>query len=165
MKRISSILILVSLVLFAASLAQAQDDKPPYYLTDEALDNLLSVDKQAAAPKKFVWVVYFHRTPGCATCQLMSKYVLEIAKTKFAEDVKSKDIMLRYRNFEEPKNAELVKKLNVKSPSLAILVAEDGKLVKAKLAGQIWSLAAEKEKFFDYVTKEIDSYKKETVKK
>lgn len=154
---------LCSLILVPASVQakEKKDDKPPYYLTDEELDKKLGVDTKAKTPEVFVWVVYFYRTPGCDTCQIMSKYVYETVDTRFSDEVKAKNMLLRYRNFEEKKNADLVKKLNIKSPSLAIMIVKDGKLAKAKLAGKIWSLASDKKKFIDYVTEEINAYKKE----
>ncbi len=164
MKRLLTIMLVLTAAVFAQTMVQAQektDDKPPYYLKNEDLDKKLGVDEKAEAPETYIWLVYFHRVPGCATCQLMSKYIYEAVDTKFKEDVKTKGIVLRYQNFEDKKNAELVKKLKVQSPSLAIIVVKDGKLVKAKMAGQIWSLAGDKKKFIEYVEKEISVYKTE----
>ena len=144
--------------------AEKKEDKPPYYLTDAELDKKLGVDEKAEAPTEYVWVVYFHRVPGCDTCQLMSKYIYETVKERFGDGVEEKKIVLRYKNFEEKKNADLVKKLGIKSPSLAVIQIKDGKMVKAKLADKIWSLAAEKKKFLDYVEKEIKVYADELTK-
>ncbi|MGL4944339.1 MAG: nitrophenyl compound nitroreductase subunit ArsF family protein [Thermoguttaceae bacterium] len=154
---------MVAAMPFSAIAADAPDAKPPYYLTDAELDKSLGVNAETKTPATFVWVVYFHREPGCATCQLMSKMTHETVRTHFADTVKERQIVLRYQNFEDAKNAELVKKLKVKSPSLAVIVVRDGKIVKAKIADQIWALAADKEKFTDYVRKEIDVYHRETV--
>jgi len=150
------------MVCFAVSTVfcaeKTDEDKPPYYLTDAELDKKLGVDEKVDAPKEYVWVIYFHRVPGCDTCQLMSKYIYETIKERFGGDVKGRKIVLRYRDFEEKKNADLVKKLGIKSPSLAVIQIKDGKMAKAKPAAKIWSLAAEKDKFIDYVEKEIKSY-------
>jgi len=135
-----------------------EDDKPPYYLTDAQLDKKLGVDEKAKAPEEFVWLIYFHRVPGCATCQLMSKYIYETVEKCFADDVKEKQIVLRYKNFEDKKNADLVKRFNIKSPMLVVVQIKDGKLVKAKHAEEIWPLAGDKKKFMDYVEKEIELY-------
>ena len=156
------VLLFVLATCFAVSyVCQAQtkaEDKPPYSLTDVELDKKLGIEEKTELPKEYIWVVYFHRVPGCDTCQLMSKYIYETVEKQFSDDVKGKKIVLRFQNFEDRKNAALVQKLGIKSPSLAIIQIKDGKLVKAKLAGQIWSLAAEKEKFVDYVEKEIKAY-------
>ncbi len=141
------------------------DDKPPYYMTDKALDESLEIDTKIEQPEELVRVIYFHRSPGCSTCQKMSKYVYQTIKTRFAKEVAHRQLVLRYRNFEDPKNAVLVQRLKIKSPSLAILWIKDGKPVKAKLATKIWSLAGEKDKFFDYVQEEIGTYLQESEKK
>lgn len=165
MKRMIAILFVLSAVVLSPMITQAdekkKDDKAPYYLTDEELDKKLGVDEKTELPEVFVWVVYLHRVPGCDTCQLMSKYIYETVDTRFKDDTKIKEIVLRYRNFEDKKNADLVKKLKIQSPSLAIMIVKNGKLVKAKLAGKIWSLAKDKDEFIDYVEKEINAYKKE----
>lgn len=158
------IFLIAFLSLFTASQVMGQvktekeDNRPPYSLTEAQLDKKLGIDEKTEAPKEYIWLVYFHRVPGCDTCQLMSKYIYETIAERFADEVKEKKIVLRYRNFEETKNAGLVKMLGVKSPSLAIIYVKDGKLVKAKFAGKIWSLASEKEKFMKHVEEETKSY-------
>ena len=160
-------LLVLTIVLFSLVTAshafgqvkkETEDNRPPYYLTEAKLDKNLGIDEKTEAQKEYIWLVYFHRVPGCDTCQLMSKYIYETVKERFANDLKEKNIVLRYRDFEEPKNASLVKLLNIKSPSLAIIYVKDGKPVKAKFAGKIWSLASEKEKFMEHVEKEITLY-------
>jgi hypothetical protein len=150
-------------LLFTVSHAWGQasrvDDRPPYYLTDAELDKKLNVPEKMDAPKEYVWLIYFHRVPGCATCQLMSKYIYETVEKRFADDVKDKTIVLRYKNLDDPKNAELVKRFTIKSPMLVLVHIKDGKLVKAKHGDKIWSLAAEKNKFIEYVEKEIKTFK------
>ncbi|MDD3469923.1 MAG: nitrophenyl compound nitroreductase subunit ArsF family protein [Thermoguttaceae bacterium] len=125
------------------------------------MDQSLGIDPKIERPDEFVQVIYFHRLPGCDTCQKMSKYVYQTVKTRFAKEIANRRLVLRYQNFEDPKNVVLVQRLKIKSPSLAILWIKDGKPVKAKLATKIWSLAGEKEKFFDYVQEEIAAYVKE----
>ena len=160
-------MLVMSLFCVSTVLAQQETDenKPPYYLTDAELDKKLSIDEKTEAPKEYVWVIYFHRVPGCETCQLMSKLVYETVEEQFVDNAKEKQTVLRYRNFEEKKNADLVKKLGVKSPTLAIMIIKDGKLAKAKLADKIWAFAGDKKKFMEYVEKEIKAYSDELKEK
>ena len=155
---ISIIVVCLSSVGRAADVTNTANDKPPYYMTDKALDESLEIGTKIAQPAEFVQVIYFHRSPGCSTCQKMSKYVYQTVKTRFAKEIAHRQLILRYRNFEDPQHAVLVQRLKIKSPSLAILWIKDGKPVKAKLATRIWSLAGEKDKFFDYVQEEIGTY-------
>jgi hypothetical protein len=145
----------------ATSTEKNEEEKPPYYMTDAELDKKLGIDEKVEAPKEYIWVVYFHRVPGCATCQLMSKYIYETVEKRFGDEMKGKEIVLRFQNFEERKNAALVQRLAIKSPMLAIIQIKDGKLVKAKHADKVWTLVAEKDKFIDYVEKEIKTYTEE----
>jgi hypothetical protein len=135
-----------------------EDDKPPYYLTDAELDKKLGVDEKNEAPKEYVWVVYFHQVPGCDNCRLMSKYAYETVKESFADEVKNRKIVLRYQDFEDKKNIELVRRLNVNSPTLVIIQVRDGKPVKAKRALEIWSHAADRENLMFYLEAEIKAY-------
>jgi len=134
------------------------DNRLPYQLTDGELEHKLGIDAKANPPGEYVSVVFFHREPGCDTCRLMSHYVFETVKERFADEINDKSIVLRYRDFEDENNAELVKKLGIKSPSLALVRYKDGKPSRAILAWQIWTLAAEKEKFMDYVEEVVRLY-------
>lgn len=154
-----AIFVFVFVPIIVQGADEKQSEKPPYYLNDEQLDKKLGVDEKVETPKSFLWVVYFHRIPGCDTCQKMSKYVYETIDTKFKDDTKTKNVVLRYKNLDDKKNADLVKKLKLKSPALAVMIVKDGKLHKAKLAGKIFSFAADKEKFINYVAQEINAYK------
>lgn len=136
----------------------APNAKSPYYLTVEKLDEALGVDKDTEKAKDYVRVIYFHRVPGCATCQMMSKYIFETVQKSFSGELKNKKVILRYYNFEDPKNEKLVKTFKVKSPSMFVIQGTGGKDVKAKNADQIWPLASDKKKFMEYVEKEIRDY-------
>lgn len=154
---------LIILPLFAASQVMGQETKDvenklPYQLTDEELDKKLGITAKTDVPDEYVCLVFFFREPGCDTCQLMAKLVLETVTERFADEIKGRHISLRYRDFEDEKNAALVKKLGIKTPSLALVRIKDGKMSRAILAWQIWSLAAEKEKFMDYVEEVVQLY-------
>lgn len=157
MKKIM-VLMMVTCVFTALSLAAEEADKPPYYLSAEALDASLGVDADAEKPANFVRAVYFHRVPGCATCQKMSKYIFETVKTQFPADVKDKKLVLRYMNFEDAKNAKVVKAFDIKSPTLAIIDVRDGKDARVKKAARLWELSADKAKFQAYVAEELKAY-------
>jgi hypothetical protein len=158
MRSLHVLLIVLASCFGAGNVFGAEDDAPPYYLTDTELDKKLGVDEKIEAPKEYVWVVYFHKVPGCDNCQLMSKYTFDTVKELFANEVKARKIVLRYQDFENKKNIELVRRLNISSPTLAIIQIRDGKPVKAKRAAEIWSEAADKENFMFYVEMEIRAY-------
>ncbi len=131
-----------------------------FLLSDEELDRKFGVENAAtdAAPSNYVWVVYFYRLPECESCRIMSKAVFEILQERYAENVKNRRIVLRYRDFEDESNAVLVQKLKIESPSLAVFQMKGGKPVKVKLAGKIWSLAADQAELSDYIGEILREY-------
>jgi len=157
---------MILLVFLIASPVWGAEDEPLLcHLTDAELDKKLGVDEKTKAPVEYVWVIYFHQVPVCDTCQLMTNLIYETLRERFADEVKGKQLVLRYRDFESEQNAALVKKLGIKSPSLVVSQIKNGKMVKAKRPGKIWTLAAEKEEFMDYVAKEILAYLPESEEK
>lgn len=153
-----SIAILATLGVRSAIAYDPQKDVAPYHLTNEQLDKTFGIKPDTKRPDDYVRVLYFHRVPGCATCQTMSKYVCETILKTYSEEVKNRQIVLRYFNFEDPKNAKLVKTFKIASPSLVLIQGRNGKDVKAKKADKIWSLAGDKAAFMKYVRKEINDY-------
>lgn len=163
MKTIKGTLIILGiLALMTLTPATFADDpeseKAPYYLTSAELERALEVQANLDRPDDYARVLYFHRTPGCSTCQLMSKYVFETIKTRFLIEVKNRTVILSYHNFEDPQNAKLVKTFKIASPTLVIIQGKNGKEVKAKKADRIWSLAGDKMSFMTYVEKEIRNW-------
>ena len=150
-----------ALVPSAVSANGPETDRVPYHLTPAQLNQSLEIRPDTARPDDYVRVLYFHRVPGCPTCQLMSKYVYETIKTRFSKEVQNREVIISFHNFEDSRNAKLVKTFNIGSPSLVLIQGRDGKDVKAKTAGKIWPLAGDREKFFDYVEGEIDAYLQE----
>lgn len=137
-----------------------QKEKAPYYMTDDELDKTFDVKAETKKSNDYVRVLYFHRVPGCSTCQTMSKYVYETILKTYSREVKNRQVVLRYFNFEDPKNAKLVKTFKIASPTLVLIQGRNGKDIKAKYADKIWSLAGDKAAFMKYVGKEIDGYLK-----
>ncbi|MGL6225164.1 MAG: nitrophenyl compound nitroreductase subunit ArsF family protein [Thermoguttaceae bacterium] len=143
--------------------------KPPYDWTQEQLNKELNINQQVDSegkpiitkqPKDYITVIYFHRSPGCQTCQLMSKYVFETLKEKFTKPLQNKTVVLAYLNFEEAKNEKIVKRLKIGSPTMVVLQTVNEKDVKAKRCDKIWELAGDKKAFFQFVENEVADYVK-----
>jgi len=162
-KRMMGFCIVTVFVLLCVRFTFAYDSQKnlsPYHLTEKELDMALQVDAQSKRPDDYVRVLYFHRVPGCAACQVMSRYIYETILNKYPEEVRNRKIILRYYNFEDPKHAKLVKTFKIVSPTLVLIQGRNGKDVKAKYADKIWTLAGDKTDFMKYIEKEIDSYLK-----
>lgn len=148
------------LLVLTISFVRAADtpvpaDKPPYYMSNRQLDESLKADAEASKPGRYVRLVYFHRIPGCPTCQLMSRYIYQTVQTKFPEFTKNKTLVLRYMNFEDSQFASFAQAFNVKSPTLIAIEVQNGKDVRYWNLNQIWPLAADKEKFQEYIETKV----------
>ena len=162
MKKMISILLSLAVLTLTLTVSvppvsayDPQTDAAPYHLTPAELDKSLEVPPDINRPDNYVRVLYFHRIPGCSTCQLMSKYIYETVKTCFANEVKNREVILSYHNFEDVRNTKLVKAFRIGSPTLVIIQGKDGRDTKAKKADKIWTLAGDKEAFVKYVETEI----------
>lgn len=140
--------------------AETADPRPPYALAQSELEAKLKISPNSSVSEDFLRVVYFHRTPGCATCQKMAKLVFQTVKEDFSEEAQKRKLVIRYVNFEEPKFAPLVQALNVRSPSLFLIEVQGGKDVRAWNLNQIWSLSGNENAFRTYVGHEIRSHLK-----
>ncbi len=114
----------------------------------------------ADAPRDRVVVIYFHRVPGCATCQKMGAYSEEAIRSPFAKDLKDGKIEFHVVDFEDPKNAALAKGYKVSSPTLIVARIAGNKVAEYKNLTEIWSKAGDKAAFIDYVQTNIKQYQK-----
>lgn len=133
----------------------AEMPQPPYHLSSRELDARLGVSAETPLPEDFLRVVYFYRNPGCATCQKMSRMVFDTMQSVFSPEIQARKIVLRYLNLEDPKHAQLVKVLNVTSPSLFIVRVKAGKDVRILQLNRIWSLSGDAVRFQDYISRKI----------
>ena len=136
--------------------AQSQSQKfVPYHFSAKELDKKLGVDESAPKPERCIRLVYFHRNPGCNTCQTMASYVFQTVESKFQKQAQNKTLVLRYLDFEDPKNRAFVQAFNISSPSLIAIESVNNKDVRYWKLGRIWSLAGSKEEFQSYIFNEV----------
>ncbi len=152
MKNTICLLLLMMMTNIAFS---EQGTKAPYYLSNQQLDESLQVDAKTPPPDRFIRLVYFHRVPGCQTCQKMSQFVYQTVQNRFSEQVKNKSLVLRYINFEDPKFALFAQTFKVNSPTLIAIEVRKGKDVRYWNLNQIWPLSADKAKFEQYIESEL----------
>jgi hypothetical protein len=127
----------------------------PYHISAKELDKRLGVDETAPKPERFIRLVYFHRTPGCNTCQTMASYVFQTVESEFRKQTQNKTLVLRYIDFEDPKNRAFVRAFNINSPTLIAIESVNSKDVRYWKLGRIWSLAGNKEEFQRYIFNEV----------
>lgn len=126
-----------------------------------ALTVTFALDIQAAdRPADRVVVIYFHRTERCPTCQKMGSYSEEAVKQKFADQLKDGTIEFHFVDFEQKKNAKLVKGYKVADPALIISKIVGNKVKEFKDLEDIWTKVQKKPEFLEYVQKNVANYRK-----
>jgi hypothetical protein len=102
-----------------------------------------------------VEVYHFHPTNGCYTCTTIGNYAEELIKKSYPAELESRKIVFDHINYQEPKNADLVKKFEVTGSSLMIGVTDATGFHKEENI-KVWYIVGDKEKFDTYLKDLID---------
>ncbi len=132
----------------------------PPFLAIAVLASIEQPALAADAPADRVVVMYFHRVPGCPTCQKMRAYTKEAVEGEFAQQIKDGKVELHYIAFEDQKNAALTKGYKVGGPSLIVAKVAGNKVVEYKNLTEMWSKVGDKQAFVDYVQSNVKDYQK-----
>lgn len=113
-------------------------------------------DKPAAK----VIAYYFHGTARCPTCHKLEQYSKEVIEANFKDALASGKVEFEVINTEDKGNEHFVNDYQLYTKSLVISLIEGGKEAKSKNLTKIWDYVSNKQKFFDYVTSEINNFLK-----
>jgi hypothetical protein len=113
-----------------------------------------------ASPQSTVYAYYFHGTMRCPTCRKLEQYSKEVIERNFALDLASGGLAFKVVNVEERENEHYVKEYNLYTKSLVLSKVIDGKEISAKNLDKIWEYVGNKQKFSEYVTREIREFLK-----
>jgi hypothetical protein len=113
-------------------------------------------DKPAAK----VIAYYFHGTVRCPTCYKLEQYSKEAIESNFKDALASGKLEFKVVNVEDKRNEHFVNDYQLYTKSLVISLIENGKEVKSKNLTKIWDYVGNKQKFFEYVTSEINGFLK-----
>ena len=108
-----------------------------------------------------VTAYYFHGSFRCITCTNMERYSKEAIESNFKDDLVSGRLEFKAVNVEEPGNEHFVNDYQLYTKSLILSMVKDGKEVKHKNLDKIWELARNKQKFIDYVDREVNKFMKD----
>jgi thiol-disulfide isomerase/thioredoxin len=114
-------------------------------------------------PAESVMALYFHRTQRCPTCRKMGDYAQEAVKTGFAEQLKRGQVVFRFVDFQDAKNAAVAKAYKVTGPALIVARVKDRKVVAVENLDQIWMKASDKQEFLDYVRDRVQAMREPSV--
>jgi len=118
----------------------------------------LACAEQASIEKVIAY--YFHGSFRCPTCHKLEQYSKEAIETNFKDALASGKLEFKVVNVEDKGNEHFVNDYQLYTKSLVISLTENGKEVKSKNLTKIWDYVGNKQKFFDYVTVEINNFLK-----
>jgi hypothetical protein len=138
-------------------------DSPSSQETTTKQKNLLPSPQATMKPEdKKVIAYYFHGTYRCSTCQTIEKYSQEAIEQYFAKELKNGILEFKPINVEEAENRHYVQDYQLFSKSLVISLVKQGKEVTWKNLADVWTHVRDKDRFFQYVKEEVETFLKET---
>jgi hypothetical protein len=90
----------------------------------------------------------------------MGSYSEEAIKKGYAKQVKEGSVEFHYVDFQDKKNAALVKGYKISGPALVIAKVKENKVREFKDLKDIWTKVREKPKFLTYVRENVEAYLK-----
>ena len=112
-------------------------------------------------PTSQVIAYYFHGDLRCPTCYMLEQYSKEALETNFKKELASGKLVFRAVNTDEKVNKHFVNDYQIYTKSLVLSLVKDGKETKSKNLTKIWEYVSNRQKFFGYVTEEVNNFLKE----
>lgn len=137
------LLVLSAIVMFACKgvpQAKATDSKP------------------SAASGNQVVAYYFHGTFRCSSCLKIEQYSREAIEKYFGNELKSGNLVFKVINVEGKGNEHYMNDYQLYTKSLVLSLVKDGKEIKSVNLKQVWEYLGNREKFYEYVKNNVDSY-------
>ena len=103
---------------------------------------------------------YFHGSFRCPTCHKLEQYSKEAIENNFKDALTSGKLEFKVINVEDKGNEHYGREYQLYTKSLILSLVKDGKQIKWKNLDKIWEYVGNKQKFFDYVTGEINVFLK-----
>jgi len=102
-----------------------------------------------------VAVYHFHPSNGCRTCTTIGDYAEELVKKFYPTELEDKKIIFDHINFQDPKNADLVRQYGVTGSSLMIGV-KDAAGLHTEENIKVWYKTGNKDEFMAYLKALLD---------
>ena len=104
---------------------------------------------------------YFHGGARCPTCHKMEQYTKEAIEQNFKEELAAGLVVFKAINTDKKENKYFVNDYQLYTKTLIISSIENGKEIEYKNLTKIWEYVRDKNRFFNYVTTEINTYLKD----
>jgi thiol-disulfide isomerase/thioredoxin len=117
--------------------------------------------KPSVSSEKQVVAYYFHGTFRCSSCLKIEQYSKEAIGKYFGNELKSGKLIFKVINVEEKGNEHYVTDYQLYTKSLVLSLVKDGKEIKSENLVKVWEHLGDRDKFYEYVKNNVDSYLKE----
>jgi hypothetical protein len=91
----------------------------------------------------------------------MEQYSKEAIEANFKDALSSRKLEFKVVNIEERGNEHFAQDYQLYTKSLILSLVKDGKETKSKNLTKIWEYVRNKQRFFDYVSEEVNNFLKE----
>ena len=105
-----------------------------------------------------VIVYYFHGGARCATCHRMEQYARESIEENFEKELADGTLVFKAVDVDAAGNGHFLEDYRLYTKALILSRVEDGNEVRHKDLTKIWEYVRDKERFFEYVVREVRDY-------
>jgi hypothetical protein len=118
-------------------------------------EELQAIRKQSGPVEDELIVYYFHNNQRCETCVAIESQTKATLEADFAPQLKSREIVWKIRNFQEPAGMKLAETFKVTDPVVVLVRMKNGEMEDWKALKKVRGLYDDKEAFRKYVRDEI----------
>ncbi len=112
----------------------------------------------ASGNQNQVIAYYFHGNFRCSNCLKIKQYSREAIEKYFGNELKSGELVFKVINVEEKGNEHFVNDYQLYTKSLVLSLVKNGKEIKSENLVKVWEYLGNRDKFYEYVKNNIDSY-------
>jgi hypothetical protein len=118
-------------------------------------EELQAIRKQSGPAEDELIVYYLHNNQRCETCVAIESQTKATLDADFAPQLKSREIVWKVRNFQEPAGMKLAETFKVTDPVVVLVRMKNGEIEDWKALKKVRGLYDDKEAFRKYVRDEI----------
>ncbi|MFH2145175.1 MAG: nitrophenyl compound nitroreductase subunit ArsF family protein [Candidatus Omnitrophota bacterium] len=118
-------------------------------------------DKNTQDKHVQIIVYYFHGDFRCPTCRNLEQYAKEAIEHNFKKELARGELVFKAVNVEQKENEHFISGYRLYSKSLVLSLMKDGREIKYKNLDKIWDYVRNREKYIQYVKRELEAFLKE----
>ena len=103
-------------------------------------------------------VYLFHTRKKCMTCRRIEKWTKQLLESEYAAQLKLGNIIYQPVNVAEKKNEHFIHDYNLITKTIVLSRLVNGKEEEWKNLDKIWAMTFNKQKFWQYIQKEIQQH-------